>query len=113
MSEHPADSDDKGLKGHQRKFLRGLAHGLKPVVQVGQEGVSPGILQAVDRALLDHELIKVRMIRSADKKAMARALAEGTAAHLCGLVGHVAILYRRHPESPTIEPPRFDEVDDR
>jgi RNA-binding protein len=110
MSEPLEDRGEKGLRGHQRKFLRGLAHGLSPVVQVGHDGVSPAVLQAVDRALLDHELIKVRMIRPPDKKAMARALAEGTAAHLCGLVGHVAILYRPHPESPTIDPPSADDA---
>ena len=42
------------------------------------------------------------MIRPPDKKAMSAELAQRSSAHLCGLVGHVAILYRPHPEKPTI-----------
>jgi RNA-binding protein YhbY len=52
--------------------------------------------------LLDHELIKVQMREPEDKKAMARHLAEATSAALCGLLGHTVILYRPHPETPTI-----------
>lgn len=94
------------LKGHQRKHLRSLAHPLKPVVHVGEGGLSPGVLDAVDRALADHELIKVRLHEPEDKKASARALADATGAALCGVVGHTVILYRPHPERPRIELPQ-------
>jgi len=94
------------MKGYQRKYLRGLAHHLDPVVRVGKGGVSPGVLEAVERALLDHELIKVRMREPEDKQGMSAALAEGTGAELVGLIGHTAILYRPHPEEPRIELPR-------
>ena len=60
----------------------------------------------MDRALLDHELIKVRMREPPDKKAMAAELAARTDACLCGLVGHTAILSRPHPERPRIALPR-------
>jgi RNA-binding protein len=90
------------MNGRQRKYLRGLAHSLKPVVDVGQAGVSEGVLGAVDTALLDHELIKVRLHDPEDKRGMARALAEGAGAELCGLVGHTVILYRAHPDEPVI-----------
>jgi RNA-binding protein len=91
------------LTATQRKKARALAHHLEPIVQVGHGGVSEAVLEAVSRALTDHELIKVRLHEPEDKKAMARALAEGTGAELCGLVGHTVILYRRHPESPQFE----------
>lgn len=94
------------MKGYQRRFLRGLAHHLDPVVRVGRDGVSQGVLEAVDRALLDHELIKVRMREPEDKKGMALALAEGSGAELVGLIGHTAILFRPHPEEPQIELPQ-------
>ena len=100
------DSDLPPLRGFQRKFLRGLAHALTPIVHVGKEGISDAVVAAVEHALLDHELIKVRLHRPDDKKAMAAALATRSAAHLCGLVGHVAILYREHPEAPQIAVPR-------
>ena len=67
--------------------------------------MSEGVLRALDKALFDHELIKVRLREPEDKRAMAAALAEGSGAALCGLVGHTAILYRPHPEKPRIELP--------
>ncbi len=94
------------LSGHQRTYLRGKAHDLDPVVQIGAEGITEAVKKAVDRALLDHELIKVRMRRPEDKKAMADELAEATGAALCGLVGHTAILYRPHPEKPRLHLPQ-------
>ena len=107
MTSRPAGaSPTRRLPGYQRKFLRGLAHGLKPVVLVGQAGVTGAVLAAVDRALTDHELIKVRLRRPPDKKAMAEALARGTGAELCGLAGHQVILFRPHPERPRIVLPR-------
>lgn len=93
------------LQGRQRKHLRGLAHSLKPLVHVGEAGLSPGVLAALDRALLDHELVKVRLHEPEDKKAAARVLAESAGAALCGVVGHTVILYRPHPEDPQIELP--------
>lgn len=94
------------LKGFQRSYLRGLAHPLKPVVQVGHDGVTDAVVQAVDQALLDHELIKVRMHEPDDKKAMAASLATRCEAHLCGLIGHTAIIYRPHPDEPRIVLPQ-------
>ncbi len=93
------------MTGYQRKYLRGLAHPLKPVVQVGQGGVTEGVLTAVEAALLDHELIKVRLLKPDDKRTTASELATGSAAELCGLVGHTVILYKPHPEDPVISIP--------
>ncbi len=92
------------LTGRQRKSLRGRAHRLEPVVQVGHEGVTDAVLRAVDETLTTHELVKVRLREPEDKKADAAALAEGTSSALCGLVGHTVILYRPHPERPRIVP---------
>jgi RNA-binding protein len=92
------------LTGRQRKHLRGLAHRLEPIVQVGHQGVTDGVLDAVDDALMTHELIKVRLHEPDDKKAAAQEVADGTGAALCGLVGHTVILYRPHPERPKIVP---------
>jgi len=102
LSDKPAPFE---LKGFQRKHLRALAHRLKPLVQVGQAGVSPEVLSAVQAALLDHELIKVRLTRPEDKHAEAAALAQGAGAALVGLVGHTAILYKPHPKEPQIKLP--------
>jgi len=93
------------LQGFQRKHLRGLAHGLKALVHVGEAGLSSGVMKALDQALQDHELVKVRLHEPEDKKALAHALAAQSESELCGLVGHTVILYRRHPERPQIELP--------
>lgn len=95
----------KELRGFQRKFLRGKAHGLKPVVHIGQSGLTDAVVDNVEAQLLAHELIKVRMREPEDKKATALALADRTQAILCGLVGHTAILFKPHPEKPIIVVP--------
>jgi RNA-binding protein len=92
----------ESLSGQQRKRLRALAHHLDPIVRVGHSGIGPGLIAALERALRDHELVKVRLYEPEDKKALAKALAAQTGADLCGLIGHTAILYRRHPEKPVI-----------
>ncbi len=96
----------KQLQSFQRRYLRGLAHDLKPLVQVGHGGVTEGVIQALEQALLDHELVKVRMHEPEDKSEMTAELAARTKAHLCGLVGHTAILYRPHPDEPVIRLPK-------
>jgi len=98
-------SPTSALRGFQRRHLRKLAHPLKPVVHVGEAGVSPPVLGALEQALDDHELVKVRLHEPEDKKELARILARETGAELCGLVGHTVILYRPHPEAPRIELP--------
>jgi len=98
-------AQNRGLAGFQRRHLRKLAHNLKPVVHVGEAGISPPVLAALDVALTDHELVKVRLRETEDRKQAAAHLARETGAELCGLVGRMVILYRPHPEEPRIELP--------
>lgn len=87
------------LTSTQRKYLRGLAHPLTPVVHVGKAGVNDGVLAATRRALDDHELIKVKIGAERDERArMATEIEQGCDAELAGAVGRIAILYRRHPQ---------------
>jgi len=90
------------LTGKQRKQLRGLAHGLEPVIRVGHAGVTDAVMRAVDDALRAHELIKVRLHEPEDKRGTSNSLAEQSGAALCGLVGNTAILYRPRLDAPTI-----------
>jgi RNA-binding protein len=87
------------LTPRQRAHLRSLAHALRPVVQVGQGGVDAGVLAALDRALLDHELVKVKLTPSIerDRHELAAELATGTKAALAQVIGRVAVLYRPRP----------------
>lgn len=95
------------LTDKQKRHLRGLGHGLKPVIQVGNAGVSDAVVAETDRALTTHELIKVRvagMERDQRNDALAD-LAERTGSEMVGRIGHTAVLYRRHPEKPRIAVP--------
>jgi RNA-binding protein len=87
------------LTGAQKKHLRGLAHHLKPVVQIGRNGLTDPVLESIAQALDAHELIKVRL---ADPQGRKRELAEEIAGRTdsvqVGLVGNVVTLYRRHPD---------------
>ena len=96
------------LSGKQRRYLRGLGHHLDPVVHVGKEGLSEGLLGALDAALLTHELIKVRIAESVgdDRHSVAQALAEATSAELAQVLGRTFLLYRRRAEEPAIQLPQ-------
>ena len=85
------------LKGFQRKYLRALAHPLKPVVLIGQRGVTDELLKSLDEALNQHELIKLKFIENknrADKARMLQTLQNAAHVHLVGTIGHTAIFYR-------------------
>ena len=87
----------KKLTSIQAKFLRGIAHALKPVVFVGQKGVTPALIASTDEAFQRHELIKVKFIdfkEKEQKKEIAAALENKTNSQLAGMIGHVAIFYR-------------------
>lgn len=87
------------LAGIDRRHLRRLAHGLDPVVQVGAAGVTPRVLAAVDRALCDHELVKLQIAHERVlRRAIADRLARDTRSAIAGMVGRTAVLYRPAPD---------------
>lgn len=88
------------LDPEQIRHLRRLGHDLKPVVLTGAAGVSEPVLQEVERALTDHELIKVKLAGAdkAERRAMAERITERTGATLVQAIGRVALLYRPNPE---------------
>ena len=98
------------LSGKQRRYLRSLGHSLNPVVQVGRGGLSDELLQAVEVALTDHELIKVRLGQGSDleRHGAAGDLATRTGAEVAQVLGNTVLLYRRHPERPVIQLPAPD-----
>ena len=92
----------KKLKGYQKKYLKGLAHGMKPLVFVGQKGLSPAVIKAVDESLQKHELFKLKFIdfkEKDQKEEIAGTIEEETSSELVGMVGHIAIFYRQHKDS--------------
>ena len=84
------------LSEHQKKFLRGLGHQLKPLVMVGEAGLSESLLAEFESTLDHHELIKVR-VRAGDREArdaIIRTLCDDGSAQLIQRIGNVALLYR-------------------
>ena len=91
-----APSPAPDLTEKQRRYLRGLAHPLKPVVLLGKEGLTDSVAKETARALHDHELVKVKGLggdRDARDAAFA-ALAERTGSALVHRIGNVGVLYR-------------------
>ncbi len=87
------------LNGKQRRSLRALGHHLEPVVIVGQSGVTEGIIAAVEQALYDHELIKIKINEGPEtRQEAAQRLAEATGAELAQLLGRTALLFKKRAE---------------
>ena len=82
-----------------KKRLRAQAHHLKPVVMIGQQGYTAAVAAAIDEALGDHELIKVRLrgIERDRRKVVADEICADLEAEFVALVGSVATLFRERP----------------
>ena len=96
------------LNGKQCRYLRGLGHELKPVVQVGKGGVDDGLVAAVEQALADHELIKLRIGENAkvDRHEAADAIAARTNSAVAQVLGNTVLLFRADPDDPKITLPK-------
>ena len=93
------------LSERQRRHLRGLAHELKPVIRLGNAGLTDAVATETARALHDHELIKVKAAGGGDREArdaLFTDLAQRTASALIHRIGNVAVLYRPHAALPRI-----------
>lgn len=95
------------LTGKQRRALRALGHALTPVVQLGKGGISPALVGAVDEALAHHELIKIKVLDTAelDRHDAATQLATETKSEVAQVLGNTILLYRPDPMEPRIELP--------
>ena len=83
-----------------KKQLRAIGHRLKPVVTLGQKGITDSLLAEIDRALRDHELIKLRLAvddRDA-RKELEKSVCDSSGAELIQSVGKIALILRRSPK---------------
>ncbi len=92
------------LTEKQKKHLRRLAHPLNPVVMLGNQGLTDAVAAELERALADHELVKVsaRVTTRPDRDAALTALATRTGSELVHRVGHVGVFYRARKPLPKI-----------
>ncbi len=88
------------LTTRQKQFLKGLAHPLSPLVQIGKEELSPGVLETIRTELLNHELIKVKIGSNCglDKYDTSTILSLQTASTLVQLIGKTIVLYKPNPK---------------
>ena len=96
------------LTGKQRRHLRALGHELKPIVQVGKGGIDDGLVAALDQALADHELVKIKIGDGAgvDRQDAADQLAAQTHSEVAQVLGYTVLLYRANAEDPKIKLPK-------
>jgi RNA-binding protein len=92
------------LTEKQKKHLRRLGHPLSPIVMLGNAGLTPGVVKELDRALTDHELVKVsaRVGERSARDAALNDLAQQTSSEIVQRIGNVGVFYRRSAQLPKI-----------
>lgn len=98
------------LSGKQKRYLRSLGHHLEPVVQIGKQGLTSAVTAAVDAALEQHELIKLRIGTECpdDRYELVERLAPEVKADVAQIMGRTALLYRRRAKDAKIVLPKAE-----
>jgi RNA-binding protein len=88
-----------------RRSLRAHGHALSALVHVGKGGLSPVVIKQVEQTLNDHELVKVKVDTDSpdDRFGVAELLAARPGVNIVQIVGHVILIYKRHPREPRFE----------
>jgi RNA-binding protein len=96
------------LTNNQKKYLRSLAHDLKPFVMIGQHGLSESVLAEIDSTMLKHELIKIklRVENREEKQQIVDKIIEFSHSELVQVIGGVLVIYRSFEDNPDIILPR-------
>jgi RNA-binding protein len=88
------------LTGGQKRSLKSQAHHLKPVVMIGKLGITDSLVEAVNAALDDHELIKMKFIDFKDKKNdLVAEIVRRTGSESVDIIGNIAIIYKQNKDS--------------
>jgi len=96
------------LTNNQKKHLRSLAHDLRPIVMVGQHGLSDAVLAELESTMAKHELLKIK-VRASDrgeKQEIVDKILSFSKAALVQVIGSVLVIYRPFDENPSIILPR-------
>ena len=96
------------LNNKQKQYLKGLAHPLKPVVMLGNNGLTEGVLAEIEQALAHHELIKIKVAAEEreTKTLIVDAIVRETKASNVQVIGNMLVLYRPSTEDRKIILPR-------
>lgn len=101
MQSELKENKVKKLTGSQRKHLRGIAHGMRPVIFIGQKGVTDTLNRAIDDALTTHELIKIKFNEFKEKQQKKEISTRIEKDHTCenvGMIGHIVIFFRQNKD---------------
>ena len=95
------------LTNSQKKYLRQAAHHLKPVIWVGQNGITDSLINEIEQALEHHELIKIklRLGEREERDEGINAICEKTNAENIQRVGNILTIYKKNNEKPVIKLP--------
>ena len=94
-------SQPEKLTNNQKKYLRGIAHGLNPMIMIGANGVTESLMAELESTLAHHEILKIK-IASADRderKEIIKHLVDETGALLVQTIGKICVIYRQNDES--------------
>lgn len=88
-----------------RRKLRGAGHNLRPLVQIGKDGTTPAVIKQLDIVLMDHELVKVKILAECpeDRVFVAALLAKQPNLQIAQVLGRTLLAYRKHPLKPAFE----------
>ena len=88
------------MTSQMRQKMRGQAHGIKPVVMIGHAGLTEAVQLEIERALLAHELIKIRISNQESQKLndMIQKICKDHQAELIQTIGHIVVIYRKNEE---------------
>lgn len=96
------------LTKNQIKFLRGLCHDLKPVIMIGQKGLTEGVLDELEIAINHHELIKIKIAMNdrEARKEMIKDICDKSLSESVQVIGKTVSIYRRNENNPVITVPK-------
>ncbi len=94
------------LTGKQKNYLRGVAHNLNPIVTIGGKGLTEAVMNEVELALTQHELVKIKMPSNskAEKVALLAQITGQSDSEPVQIIGRVGVIYRANKEPKIILP---------
>ncbi len=97
------------MNGKQRAFLKKLSHGMKPVIQVGKDGVTPNLIDQISETIKKRELIKISVLESCPEEVdevMEKVLSRAKCQYV-QMIGRKITIYKKNEQNPVIELPRI------
>jgi len=94
-------SQPEKLTTNQKKYLRGIAHGLNPMIIIGANGVTESLMAELDSTLEHHEILKIKMASADrdDRKQIVDYILEQTGALLVQTIGKICVIYRQNEDT--------------